>query len=142
MLGLREVRNPFTFTCTNFSFDHEKNTIWFNKIEHNPEEVEWLEESTTPSVQPIDGEQKLKVGDLVMLDREFNNAGPVRLIRLDKYYSTVSDGGSTWDVMSNRLSIITPAPEAQPIDQATGLDIEDAVKKLLASSTQNTDKQL
>lgn len=56
MLGLREVGNPLTFTCTNFSFDHEKNTIWFNKVEHNPEEIEWLEE--TPSVQPIEGEQK------------------------------------------------------------------------------------
>ncbi len=47
----------------------------------------------------------MKEGDIVILDKGFNNSSEVTLILMRKYFSTVADAsGSQWDVMTYRLS--------------------------------------
>lgn len=93
----------------------------------------------SPSSKP---EIRLREGEKVVLDRDFNNASVVTLIRCSTHYSTVSDGKSTWDVMTDRLCAIPdksipssePAKEPQPEDEVEklrGLLLEMETTRLL-----------
>lgn len=50
----------------------------------------------------------MHTGDLVQLDKDFNNSSIVKLVSLDKIYSLVKDikTGKLHEVMTNRLSDI------------------------------------
>lgn len=50
----------------------------------------------------------MKTGDIVELDKDFNNASVVKLVSLDKVYSLVMDlkTKELHEVMTNRLSEI------------------------------------
>lgn len=50
----------------------------------------------------------LKAGDVVIIDREFNNACAVTIVDIGPIglFATVTDGLSAWDVMTYRLSRI------------------------------------
>lgn len=60
----------------------------------------------------------LKEGDRVVLDKDFNNASVVDLVKMSKHYSTVRDQeGNKWDTMTNRLSAICPSsPETGSVN--------------------------
>jgi len=51
----------------------------------------------------------LKAGDVVIIDREFNNACTVTIVDIGPIglFATVTDGSSAWDVMTYRLSRLT-----------------------------------
>lgn len=50
----------------------------------------------------------MKTGDVVQLDKDFNNTSIVKLVSMDKIYSLVKDikTGELHEVMTNRLSEI------------------------------------
>lgn len=50
----------------------------------------------------------MKKGDIVILDKDFNNCFEVEIIEINKIYSKVkmADGPKAeWEVMTNRLSV-------------------------------------
>ena len=48
----------------------------------------------------------MKVEDIVMLDRGYRNAGPVKLISMRKLFCTVEANGRQWVTMCSRVSEI------------------------------------
>jgi hypothetical protein len=67
----------------------------------------------------------MRVGDKVVLDRAFNNASVVTLVKTAKYFSSVTDGKSEWDVVTSRLSTINPHPEESPAAPSQPMEEED-----------------
>lgn len=52
-------------------------------------------------------EGKIKAHSFALLDKTFANASIVRVMSTAKYYSNVSADGTSWDVMTNRLTPVS-----------------------------------
>lgn len=46
----------------------------------------------------------MKEGDMVILDKDFNNSSEVELVIMRKHFSLVRSEGYEWETMTNRLS--------------------------------------
>lgn len=72
-----------------------------------------------------DRKQGLQIGEVVILDADYNNSSEVRILWLGKFYAIVEADGCKWTTMKYRLSKKIDVMTAQLLNSTPNPEVSD-----------------